>query len=188
MHPARPQGARRSSRGTVRSARPRTRIMSTAATISSAPRPARRATSSSRPGHRGLTPGDTVEPCAVSDDLDALQGALLRWYGRERRDLPWRRTTDPYAILVSEVMLQQTQVTRVVPRYLEWLDRWSGGAGRVGALRARGVCTGGRLARRGALRVGRPWLQPACAGAARSGARRRAGRLAVRPADAAGRR
>ena len=41
-----------------------------------------------------------------------------------RRDLPWRRTTDPYAILVSEVMLQQTQVARVVPRYEAWLERW----------------------------------------------------------------
>jgi A/G-specific adenine glycosylase len=49
---------------------------------------------------------------------------LLRWYERERRDLPWRRTTDPYAILVSEVMLQQTQVARVVPRYEAWLARW----------------------------------------------------------------
>jgi A/G-specific adenine glycosylase len=56
--------------------------------------------------------------------LDALRAAVLEWYARERRDLPWRRTTDPYAILVSEVMLQQTQVARVVPRYLEWLERW----------------------------------------------------------------
>jgi A/G-specific adenine glycosylase len=49
---------------------------------------------------------------------------LLRWYERERRDLPWRRTRDPYAILVSEVMLQQTQVARVVGRYEAWLRRW----------------------------------------------------------------
>jgi A/G-specific adenine glycosylase len=49
---------------------------------------------------------------------------LLRWYERERRDLPWRRTRDPYAILVSEVMLQQTQVARVIPRYEAWLARW----------------------------------------------------------------
>ncbi|WP_259311508.1 HhH-GPD family protein [Capillimicrobium parvum] len=49
---------------------------------------------------------------------------LLEWYDRVRRDLPWRRTTDPYAILVSEVMLQQTQVARVVPRYEAWLERW----------------------------------------------------------------
>ncbi len=49
---------------------------------------------------------------------------LLAWYGRNGRDLPWRRTRDPYAILVSEVMLQQTQVARVVPRYLAWIERW----------------------------------------------------------------
>jgi len=49
---------------------------------------------------------------------------LLEWYERERRDLPWRRTRDPYAVLVSEVMLQQTQVARVVPRYEAWLARW----------------------------------------------------------------
>jgi A/G-specific adenine glycosylase len=53
-----------------------------------------------------------------------LADALLEWYAREARDLPWRRTRDPYAILVSEVMLQQTQVARVVPRYLAWLERW----------------------------------------------------------------
>ena len=50
--------------------------------------------------------------------------ALLAWYDRCGRDLPWRHTTDPYAILVSEVMLQQTQVARVVPRYGAWLARW----------------------------------------------------------------
>ena len=49
---------------------------------------------------------------------------LLEWYERERRDLPWRRTRDPYAVLVSEVMLQQTRVARVVPRYEAWLARW----------------------------------------------------------------
>jgi A/G-specific adenine glycosylase len=49
---------------------------------------------------------------------------LLRWYERECRDLPWRHTRDPYAILVSEIMLQQTQVARVVPRYEAWLERW----------------------------------------------------------------
>jgi A/G-specific adenine glycosylase len=53
-----------------------------------------------------------------------LSDALLEWYAANGRDLPWRRTRDPYAILVSEVMLQQTQVDRVVPRYLEWLERW----------------------------------------------------------------
>jgi A/G-specific adenine glycosylase len=51
----------------------------------------------------------------------ALQRRVLAWYTQNRRDLPWRRTTDPYAILVSEMMLQQTQVSRVVPKYEEWL-------------------------------------------------------------------
>ena len=49
---------------------------------------------------------------------------LLIWFGANARDLPWRKTRDPYAILVSEVMLQQTQVERVIPRYLAWLGRW----------------------------------------------------------------
>ena len=53
-----------------------------------------------------------------------LRGRILGWYADNGRDLPWRRTTDPYAVLVSEVMLQQTQVSRVVPRFAEWLDAW----------------------------------------------------------------
>ena len=53
-----------------------------------------------------------------------MEKLLLEWYAAHRRDLPWRRTRDPYAILVSEVMLQQTQVERVVPRYVRWLERW----------------------------------------------------------------
>ncbi|MFL5918898.1 MAG: A/G-specific adenine glycosylase [Gaiellaceae bacterium] len=53
-----------------------------------------------------------------------MEAALLEWFAAHGRDLPWRRTRDPYAILVSEVMLQQTQVDRVVPRYVEWLERW----------------------------------------------------------------
>jgi A/G-specific adenine glycosylase len=53
-----------------------------------------------------------------------VEELLLAWFAEHGRDLPWRRTGDPYAILVSEVMLQQTQVERVAPRYLAWLDRW----------------------------------------------------------------
>jgi A/G-specific adenine glycosylase len=54
-----------------------------------------------------------------------VERALLAWFAEHgRHDLPWRATRDPYAILVSEVMLQQTQVSRVVPRYLAWLERW----------------------------------------------------------------
>ena len=49
---------------------------------------------------------------------------LLAWYRRNGRDLPWRRTRDPYRILVSEVMLQQTQVDRVLPKYEEWLGKY----------------------------------------------------------------
>ena len=49
---------------------------------------------------------------------------LLDWYRRNGRDLPWRRTRDPYHILVSEVMLQQTQVDRVLPKYHEWLQKY----------------------------------------------------------------
>jgi A/G-specific adenine glycosylase len=52
------------------------------------------------------------------------EAALLAWFEEHGRDLPWRRTRDPYAVLVSEVMLQQTQVERVIPRYLDWLERW----------------------------------------------------------------
>jgi A/G-specific adenine glycosylase len=61
-----------------------------------------------------------------------VEELLLGWFETAGRDLPWRQTRDPYAILVSEVMLQQTQVERVVPRYLAWLDRWPS----VGALAA----------------------------------------------------
>jgi A/G-specific adenine glycosylase len=53
-----------------------------------------------------------------------VEALLLTWFSQNGRDLPWRKTHDPYAILVSEVMLQQTQVARVVPRYLRWLERW----------------------------------------------------------------
>jgi A/G-specific adenine glycosylase len=53
-----------------------------------------------------------------------VERELLAWFGQFGRDLPWRGTRDPYAILVSEVMLQQTQVARVVPRYLAFLERW----------------------------------------------------------------
>jgi A/G-specific adenine glycosylase len=53
-----------------------------------------------------------------------FRSKLLCWYGANGRDLPWRQTRDPYRVLVSEVMLQQTQVDRVLPKYAEWLDRY----------------------------------------------------------------
>jgi A/G-specific adenine glycosylase len=55
---------------------------------------------------------------------EPLQAAVLAWYDAHGRDLPWRRTRDPYAILVSEVMAQQTQVARVLDYYERWLERW----------------------------------------------------------------
>jgi A/G-specific adenine glycosylase len=58
------------------------------------------------------------------DSVPSFRRALLSWYRKNRRDLPWRRTSDPYAILVSEFMLQQTQVATVIPYYNEWLRRF----------------------------------------------------------------
>ncbi|MFH1590774.1 MAG: Fe-S cluster assembly protein HesB [archaeon] len=49
---------------------------------------------------------------------------VLSYYAKSARDLPWRKTTDPYSILVSEIMLQQTQVDRVIPFYRAFLERW----------------------------------------------------------------
>jgi A/G-specific adenine glycosylase len=57
-------------------------------------------------------------------DRQRFRRSLLRWYDRHGRDLPWRRTPDPYHILVSEIMLQQTQVDRVLPKYHEWLGKY----------------------------------------------------------------
>ncbi|MSO57462.1 MAG: A/G-specific adenine glycosylase [Thermoleophilia bacterium] len=53
-----------------------------------------------------------------------MEALLLAWYDAHGRALPWHGTRDPYAILVSEVMAQQTQIDRVTPRYVEWLERW----------------------------------------------------------------
>ena len=50
--------------------------------------------------------------------------SVINWYRASARVLPWRKTSDPYHILVSEIMLQQTQVDRVLPKYAEWLDRY----------------------------------------------------------------
>jgi A/G-specific adenine glycosylase len=57
-------------------------------------------------------------------DRRRFRQRLLTWYGRHGRDLPWRKTDDPYHILVSEIMLQQTQVDRVLPKYEEWLIKY----------------------------------------------------------------
>ena len=70
-------------------------------------------------GSRARKP--TVPPPA---ERARFRRVLLRWYDRHGRDLPWRTTDDPYHILVSEVMLQQTQVDRVLPKYHEWLGKY----------------------------------------------------------------
>jgi len=59
-----------------------------------------------------------------AEGIRRLRGPLLRWYRRHRRDLPWRATRDPYAIWVSEIMLQQTQVATVLPYYRRFLERF----------------------------------------------------------------
>ena len=74
-----------------------------------------------------------------------LAEALLPWYAAAARDLPWRRTRDPWAILVSEVMLQQTPVARVLPVYDAWLARWPTPAALAAAPPGEAVRMWGRL-------------------------------------------
>src|SRR5438128_4750168 len=63
-------------------------------------------------------------PLPAPMDRQRFRRRLLAWYRRHGRDLPWRKTDDPYHILVSEIMLQQTQVDRVLPKYNEWLQKY----------------------------------------------------------------
>src|SRR3984893_9123997 len=63
-------------------------------------------------------------PLPAPGDRRRFRQRLLAWYRRHGRDLPWRNTDDPYHILVSEIMLQQTQVDRVLPKYAEWLRKY----------------------------------------------------------------
>lgn len=77
------------------------------------------------PGKRRQTARTTAAPALPSPPARRLfRTRLLTWYDRHGRDLPWRRTDDPYHILVSEIMLQQTQVDRVLPKYAEWLGKY----------------------------------------------------------------
>ena len=70
---------------------------------------------------------------------ERIRTALLAWYRTNARDLPWRRTRDPYAILVSEIMLQQTQVDRVLPYFERFLARFPTAQGATHASRGRGL-------------------------------------------------
>jgi len=67
------------------------------------------------------TPRSTLP---ATNERRRFRQRLLAWYRRHGRDLPWRKTDDPYHILVSEIMLQQTQVDRVLPKYAEWLGKY----------------------------------------------------------------
>src|SRR4051794_24175858 len=61
--------------------------------------------------------------------MSVLHEPVLRWYADHARDLPWRRAdASPWSVLVSEVMLQQTPVSRVLPVHRGWLERWPGPA------------------------------------------------------------
>lgn len=59
-----------------------------------------------------------------SEEIQKFQNSLLRWYSVHQRDLPWRRTRDPYAIWISEIMLQQTRVAAVIPYYQRFLEKF----------------------------------------------------------------
>ncbi|WP_248517890.1 A/G-specific adenine glycosylase [Salinarchaeum laminariae] len=93
---------------------------------------------STEEGDGESTPTDRDLPDGVSlpEDLDAVQDALLSWYREDHRSFPWRETTDPYAILVSEVMSQQTQLSRVETAWAAFLDRWPDAAALAAADRA----------------------------------------------------
>ncbi len=77
----------------------------------------RRAGSHARASRARITP--------AANDVRPLRASILRWYRKHRRDLPWRRTRDPYAIWLSEIMLQQTRVETVIPYYERFLARFS---------------------------------------------------------------
>ena len=72
----------------------------------------------------------------LPQDRGAVRDALIEWYEADHREFPWRETEDPYEILVSEVMSQQTQLDRVVPAWEAFLDRWPTAADLAAADRA----------------------------------------------------
>src|SRR6201987_4601273 len=79
------------------------------------------------PAKMGCPPTRTPTPqlpIPTAAEKRRFRSRLLAWYRRHGRDLPWRKTDDPYHILVSEIMLQQTQVDRVLPKYEEWLAKY----------------------------------------------------------------
>jgi A/G-specific adenine glycosylase len=75
-------------------------------------------------GRSALRVGRSLPTVTSPENSAVFRRSLLRWYRRHGRDLPWRRTHEPYAVLVSEFMLQQTQVATVIPYYHKWLRRF----------------------------------------------------------------
>lgn len=73
-----------------------------------------------------ITEPTIIEPTITESTITepTIASMLIAWYRQHGRDLPWRRTRDPYKILVSEVMLQQTQVERVLPKYEAWIGKF----------------------------------------------------------------
>ena len=76
--------------------------------------------------------------------MSSLHQPVLAWYKKNKRDLPWR-TTDAWGVLVSEIMLQQTPVARVLPIYIEWMKRWPTPAALAAATPAQVITAWGRL-------------------------------------------
>lgn len=101
-----------------------------------------------------LTPAAPVEPSTSelntarlsSAQLTALHGRITGWFAETARDLPWREPRcSPWGVLVSEIMLQQTPVVRVLPVWREWIERWPTPAGLAGEAAGEAVRSWGRL-------------------------------------------
>ncbi len=67
---------------------------------------------------------ETAAKLPGADTVDAIQQALIEWYEADHREYPWRQTDEPYPILVSEIMSQQTQLDRVIDAWEDFLDEW----------------------------------------------------------------
>ncbi len=76
--------------------------------------------------------------------MKSLHQPVLTWYKENKRDLPWRNS-DPWGVLVSEIMLQQTPVARVLPIYIQWMKRWPTAASLARATPAEVITAWGRL-------------------------------------------
>jgi len=81
----------------------------------------------------------------VDHDLDELHERIVSWFDREARDLPWRRDTSPWSVMVSEFMLQQTPVSRVLPVFEAWMKRWPSPAALAAEPSGEAVRAWGRL-------------------------------------------